>query len=208
LVYVRGRWCSPSSGIWSCDVELSGRFPLEDTYPKLQKFFVDKLGVVVADSGVLVEELRQEALRAPADQTRLKDIMRVLSQLLAKDSDAAAHETQFRELRKVRFLPVRKGQACSLEKLNGAYFVVDHERYGTAFSGKLALLDFPYSDMSILLPLLKALKIPPERYLSQGVSSETVVGSSVKNTKLTKHLRSRAYALSWYVSIQLAIRSS
>ena len=61
LIYVQGKWCAPESGIWSCAIELAGRYPLEDHYPDLKDFFVEKLEVMIANTGILLRELKVAA---------------------------------------------------------------------------------------------------------------------------------------------------
>ena len=128
---------------------------------------------------------------------RIREIMLTTAQLMGRNAEELdPRSAEIRDLRQIKFVPVRCGDVTCLEKLSGNYFVVDHERYGKVFAARLKLLDFAYSDLSILLPLLEVLKIAPERYLSRAVTAETIVGTSTRQDKLTRHLRSRAFALS------------
>lgn len=61
--------------------------PLEQVYPKLKKFFVDKMKVMTMNIDVLVQELARTAKKTAPDFDEIKRIILAIGQLLAADPE-------------------------------------------------------------------------------------------------------------------------
>ena len=193
LIYAKGRWLKPSECLWNCTVEISGRVPLERTYPTLKKFFVDQIRVVPMNINILVQELTKVVKKAPPNIGEVKRIMLAVGQILAVDPTVKVNEGHLDSLRKTAFLPVCGPGGRRLEFTNGRFCINDHKRYGEAFNNKITILDFDYEDLTSLHPLFELLKIE-HRYLSKLVSVHTTVETFCASDYLTRHIRDRAYA--------------
>lgn len=172
-------------------MELSGRTPLEGAYPDLRDFFVKKLGVMVMSANVLAKELVKTWKARDCRAGPIKRLMLNLGQLLSdKDGQVVSNEN-LQALRETCRLPVKKSGGFRFFP----FFIIDHERYGNAFYDKIPLVDFTFSQLTILHPLFSALNLE-NRYLSNHVEKRTSVNSSSKDDVLTDHFRRRAFALS------------
>lgn len=202
LISVSGRWLKPSECLWNCTVAISGREPLDQVYPKLKKFFVDKMKVMTMSINVLVQELARTAramtvktMTAP-DFEEIKHIILAIGQLLAADPNVNINAEFLKALKKTAFLPVCCPDDVRLFSINQHFFVNDHKRYGEIFKNKAKILDFGHEEMSSLHPFFELLGIQ-HRYLSSQVSSNTTVHKSTPNHPLSDYVRDRAYAFSW-----------
>ncbi|KEF60999.1 uncharacterized protein A1O9_02563 [Exophiala aquamarina CBS 119918] len=168
--------------IFNCTVVISGRVPLDQVYPKLKKFFVDKMKVMTMNIDVLVQELARtaKAITAP-DFEEIKRIMLAIGQLLAADPNVNVNAEFLKALKKTPFLPVRFPDGVRLFSLNQHFFVNDHKRYGEIFKNKAKVVDFGHEEMSLLHPFFELLGIQ-HRYLSNQVSSNTTVHKSTQTT--------------------------
>jgi hypothetical protein len=196
LIYVKGRWLRPTECLWNCTVEISGRVPLDRTYPELKNFFVNKMRVMPMNVNVLVQELTRTAKKATPDVDEVKRTMSAIGQILAATPTAKVNEGYLDSLRQTAFLPVRDPGGQQLALANGDFCINDHKRYGEAFSNKARILDFDYEDLTSLHPFFKVLEIE-HRYMSNIVSTHTTVESSCLSEYLTTHIRDRAYVFSW-----------
>ncbi len=150
---------------------------------------------------LLLEEIAKIASNVGGNSTArvsedVKKVMLPAGQILAVDRDEEQLKEPVKALRRVAFLPVRGPKGPSLRKTSFEFFIVDHERFGLAFRGKLRLLDFAWTAMTSLHPLFQVLQVEG-RYLSRHVKTETTFESAEPNNDLTNHFRNRAYALSW-----------
>ncbi|KIX09215.1 uncharacterized protein Z518_00294 [Rhinocladiella mackenziei CBS 650.93] len=195
LIYARGKWWKPSECLWNCRIEISGRVPLEQTYPKLKNFFVDKMKVMPMSINVLVQELSKITNKADPDFDEHKRIMLEIGQLLAANPATEVNGEYLDRLKKTAFLPVRTPDGMRLSSLTENFCINDHKRYGDAFRNKTGMLDFDYEDLTSLHPFFELLKIE-HRYLSSLVSAQTTVGSFSPSGDLKRHIRDRAYAMS------------
>jgi hypothetical protein len=160
-------------------------------------FFLDRLGVSTMNAKLLLKALARasEPSQSP-DGEKTKSIMMSAGQILAADQNTEGLKDILQDLKKNRYLPIRRDQGWTFAKASANYFVVDHERYGSAFRGKLSLLDFTYAELTSLHSLFQLLGLE-HRYLSRHVDTETIVNTSYSSSDLASHLRHRAYALSW-----------
>ena len=188
---------------------MSGLQPIGEAYPSLERFFRDKVGVRIMSLKILMEQLvRVSSPGNTPDGQEVKAIMMNAGQILATDPSSEAIRPILPDLRRNRYLPVHRGDTWLFMKTSESFFIVDHERYATAFGGKINLLDFDYAEMTSLHPLFQVLGLE-HRYLSRNVETETVVSEAASNLPcdFTPYFQQRAYALSWYVSVVLRLLS-
>ena len=197
LIYATGRWLTPSECVWNCAVKISGRVPLEQSFPELREFFVEVLQVRTIDTMLLIEELMVSSKSRNKDLQEIKRIMLAIGQMLASDASAQLKQETLQSLRRTHFLPVRNGTEILFETPKADFCINDHERYGKGFEGKIKMLDFSYEDLTSLHPLFRCLSIT-SRYISGLVDTETTVNNFKESRYLTQHLQERAYAFSWY----------
>jgi hypothetical protein len=197
LVLACGNWYKPSSCIWNCTVNISGRPAVNSSYPDLEDFFVKHLGVKIANTDLLIQELIVLAKKVLKNASDLKNIMIAVGAMLGQEPTLDHLEGSLNKLKEYKFLPVRSSTGDhSFEKTTASFFINDHERFGLAFNGKLNFLDFSSDELTFLHPLFQSLRLK-NRYLSKNIKAETTVGTSVKNQLLTSDFRQRSYALSW-----------
>jgi hypothetical protein len=198
LIYARGQWLRPSECVWNCPVEVSGRVPLEQSFPELREFFVEVLKVATMNTTLLTEELISYSRNPNKDPQRIKQIILAIGQMLAADPSSQIKQESLHSLRKSRFLPVRNGNEILFETPKADFCINDHERYGKFFQSRIKMLDFSYEDLTSLHPLFQCLLIT-NRYISGLVDTETTVNHFEESEYLTHHFHQRAYAFSWYV---------
>jgi hypothetical protein len=182
--------------LWNCTVAISGRAPLDQVYPKLKKFFVDKMKVMTMNINVLVQELAGTAKKTPPDFEEIKRIMLAIGQLLAADPNVKINEEFLKTLTKTAFLPVCCPDDVRLFSIHQHFFINDHKRYGEKFKNKARIMDFGHEEMTLLHPFFELLEIR-HRYLSSQVSLNTTVHKSTPSDPLRRYIRDRAYAFSW-----------
>ena len=198
LVYAQTGWIKPSQAVWNCTVPIAGWRPIGEMYPGLKDFFLNTVGVRTMDIKFLLQQLiRISTLRNGPDREEVKGIMMNAGQIIATKSDlASVGEELLLRLSECCYLPVTRTTGNGFVKKDANFFIVDHERFGNAFKGKVDLLDFTYEELTSLHPFFHTLDLG-NRYLSAHVKSETEVKNSRGSQDLTDHFQQRAYALSW-----------
>lgn len=189
--------------VWNHTDEVLSRVPLERTYPRLRDFFVNTLQVQTMSADLLIQELKvavdsvgSGTVMKNEQLTQIKKLMIGLGRTLASDPEDTVSKENIQALRKTAFIPVQcNGEPVQLARINGEFFINDHERFGNAFGGKVRMADFTFSDSTSLQPLWALFDLE-HRYLSAHVEMMTVVNSSVESRELTEHFRARSYALS------------
>jgi hypothetical protein len=146
---------------------------------------------------MLIKELVNMAKRDSPDVDELKKVMMAAAAMLSQDRPDVKFERNLRALKECKFLPVKElNNKKRLEDTAGDFFIIDHERFGSAFQNKVALLDFSHEELTTLHPFFRILDLE-HRYLSRNVEPQTTARTSIENQKLTLDFRQRAYALSW-----------
>ena len=203
LIRCNAQWIKPSQAIWNCTVELSGRYPVGEIYPSLRSFFLNRLGVGTMNAEVLLKALvKASAPRQPPDGHHIKNLMMNTGQILAAEPsiaevrDRIGVRDSIQALKRNRYLPIRQGEGWKFALPDEDFFIVDHERYGSAFHEKLDLLDFTYAELTSLHSFFQLLHLE-HRYLSHHVKPETIFETSFRSNDLSAHLQQRSYALSW-----------
>ncbi|KAK5457302.1 hypothetical protein LTS15_005083 [Exophiala xenobiotica] len=195
LIFVRQRWLKPSECLWNCTIAISGRVPLDQLYPKLKNFFVDKMQVMTMNINVLVQELAKTTKKTAPDFDEIKRIILAIGQLLAADPDVKIKDEFLTALKKTAFLPVCCPDGMRLFSVNQHFFINDHKRYGENFRHKARIVDFGHEEMTSLHPFFKLLEIR-HRYLSNQVRPVTTCHKPTASIPLGRHIRDRAYGLS------------
>lgn len=196
LIYIDQKWHKPSECLWNSTVTISGRLPLDRVYPRLKKFFVDKMKVRTMNINVLLQELGRTAKKTSPDVDEVKRIILTIGELLASDPEVEVNEEQLRTLEKTAFLPVRGPNGLQLFFVDQAFTINDHQRYGQLFENQANILDFGHEEMTSLYPLFELLGLEG-RFLSGLVESKTTVDKPTAHQALERYIRDRAFALSW-----------
>ncbi|KEF57389.1 uncharacterized protein A1O9_05306 [Exophiala aquamarina CBS 119918] len=210
-IYADNRWLKSFQTIWQSTVPFPGRTTIGNLYPELEDFFRKDIGVVTQDAVMLMKEImsssktfRAEDATSDKDEDRLRfsrvierirEVMVVAGQVIQITPRDEKVVMCLRKLTDCSFLPCRLGESKSLEKPTASFFVVDNERYGTAFAGKLKLLDFDNAEMTFVYPLLDALNLLGTS-LSKHVTVMVDAEESPPHQVLSSFLRQRAYAIS------------
>jgi hypothetical protein len=188
----------PAECLWNCTVAISGRAPLDQVYPKLKDFFVDKMKVLTMNINTLLQELARTARKTAPDFEEIKRIILAVGQLLAADPQIKINEECLKALKKTAFLPVSGSDDAKLFSINQYFFINDHKRYGKFFKTKAKIADFGHEEMTLLHPFFEMLGIQ-HRYLSKQVSANTTAHKSTLSDPLRQYIRDRAFAFSWLV---------
>ncbi|KAK5286430.1 hypothetical protein LTR43_010495 [Exophiala xenobiotica] len=195
LIFVRQSWLKPSECLWNCTIAISGRVPLDQVYPKLKNFFVDKMQVMTMNINVLVQELAKTTKKTAPDFDEIKRIILAIGQLLAADPDVKIKDEFLTALKKKAFLPVYCPDGMRLFSIHQHFFINDHKRYGENFRHKARIVDFCHEEMTSLHPFFELLGIR-HRYLSNQVRPVTTCHKPTESIALGRHIRDRAYGLS------------
>jgi len=181
-------------------------------YPKLEDFFRRDIGVVTQDAVMLLKEIMsssktfraegatsdkaEDRLRLSRVIERIRELMVVAGQVIQITPRDEKVVLCLQKLTDCCFLPCRLGERKSLEKPTASFFVVDNDRYGTAFAGRLKLLDFDHAEMTFVHPLLDAFNLLGTS-LSKHVAVKIDAEELPPHQVLSSFLRQRAYAISW-----------
>lgn len=162
-------------------------------YPKLQAFFVQRLGVEEPNIATYIAELQ---LLTAGDQTPpMEDVKGLIKQINSFGPRAGALD----RLKSSNILPVKGSDGQTrLKKTSDVFAIVDRTGYGSAFRDKVPILDFEIEDVRELRPTILALNLE-DRYMSRVVVESSTVKDSSRNMKLSNHVQNRAYALLRYV---------
>lgn len=195
----KGReWYKLSSCVWNAPFELTGYVDISRIYPDLENFFLNRLKIKTASPAMLINEL---ANMAKEDSPRIADIHRRIVEvglIIAKSSHDESLDEAIKTLHEVDFLPKKdkKGNLI-LVGISDEFAILDHERFGAAFSDQSVLLDLSLEETQSLHTLFTYLDLTG-RYLSESVEIDTSVGEgALESEVLSQELRSKAYALYW-----------
>ncbi|KIM99744.1 hypothetical protein OIDMADRAFT_125409, partial [Oidiodendron maius Zn] len=192
-------WFSLEECLWRDSIEIQGKVAIKAQYPTLRHFFVDFLGILAPDMGVLVKELKEVATSSRSVEKAKALIWQISSMGPTAEDLASIYDSAI--------FPVKIGnEAVRLANRATEFAIVDNLKLARAFTtpisiGVLAVLDFSTVDeIHKLQPFLAGLKIE-NRYLSSIVEEITSLpgdanSSSEYAAALTADLRHRAYALS------------
>ncbi|KAL9115876.1 MAG: hypothetical protein Q9227_000244 [Pyrenula ochraceoflavens] len=185
LIYSQA-WLKPTQAIWNDPRNILDQVPLEQTYPQLQEFFVNKLQTRTISADVLCQELISVCSSDNKNERfqQVKSLMFALGQTIASDPHDKISRDSLSSLRRNAFVPVCGTENSFLARQNEGFFINDHERYGEAFAGKVNIVDFTHTDLTTLQPLFALLGFE-KRYLSKFVEATTVVSRAKYFNKRT-----------------------
>lgn len=196
LIYVQpNEWHSPSECIWSDNTYIPGKFPLARQYPKLKGFFVGRLGV---QSPTLVSQI-QELSALCSKQTASANFKQIIA-LMKEINFLKPDQQAVQSIQDTRIIPVKDEQGHGvLRRPTETFVIVDLEKEGAIFAGKVAIFAVPLGELHSVRTLLSALGLDG-RYMSHMIREITKADNAVEDTAMTRSFRQRAFALMRYVS--------
>jgi hypothetical protein len=193
-VPTKGTWHAISTCLWADDkVKFPQMASIKSSYTGLEDFFCRILGVPKPNLGMHVQALKQLSLIRPLDGLQLKQSMLLISSMDPSPEDV-------NDLKNANIFEVKPAKGPKTYTNSAADFaIIDRSEYGTAFKGKINLLNFKIGEARACRSLLFALGLKG-RHLSETVEETTSVKGGVIDKILTHQSRSKAYALLRYVS--------
>lgn len=185
------QWFKPSQCLWSSPTSIRNKINLSSIYDsKLEKFFVETLGVRRLDANLVYQELLElSAGEATVDQ--VKDLIFTLnSQIETEENDSV-------EFSRLPILPVRDfGGNVSLDANGTGFAIVDRKKLHDIFRGRVKLLDFSLEEVCQLRPFIRWAGIEG-RYLSRLVKETSTLNSTDKRpiSDPYQDLKKKAYGL-------------
>ncbi|KIW13179.1 hypothetical protein PV08_08366 [Exophiala spinifera] len=203
LIYTDQTWRKSTECLWNCTVTIPGRVPLDEMFPQLQNFFVDKVEVLPLKIDMLIEDLVKAVEEQRTDFQKVKQIILAIGQLLASDDaidlNEDLNEDQKRTLNELAWLPVSGPGGLKLvsPESKETFAINDHQRYGELFENRADIVAFGYEQISELHRLFWTLDLE-DRYISGLVyhGKTTTEGDPKLDQALGQYIRDRAYALS------------
>ncbi|EXJ92319.1 hypothetical protein A1O3_00869 [Capronia epimyces CBS 606.96] len=197
LIFANGSWWAPSKCIWESGYPLPQRASLEDHYPELKSFFVNILKVPEVNARVLLEGLLDIAKAETPQIDKTKEILLALGPMLETDSGSSSSIDELLEpLGQKKFLPVRFKDRVSLQETTSNFFIIDHERFGRAFEGKVELLDFTLEEFRLLEGFFRMCRLEKHYLSACVVESSEVPTEAIEDSARTLDFRRRAYVFS------------
>jgi hypothetical protein len=178
-------------------IEIGNHEPIAATYPELEEFFVNVLGVSTVTDVFMMKQLAAAAAKPFKNADEIKRLMLSASQLLDVNSQSSQFGTSMEILQRSKYLPCKSPSGHDMFRSpEETFFIVDNKYYTEKFSGKLILLDFTYEQLSFLHELFRILRLD-DRYLARHVRRETSAETSTVDNALTHQFGQCAYAISW-----------
>lgn len=185
-----GIWYPLSSCIWADDqVRIPRKTPIRSPYANLKDFFCRVLGVQKPNLRMHVQALQELARsRPPPSAPEMKRTMMHISSMDPTTEDVAG-------LQRSNIFPVilTNGQK-TFTNTTADFAIVDRSEYGSAFAGRIRILDYSIEEVRACRPLLLALGLK-RSHLSELVEEKTTVQGGVINSELSQSFRLKAYAL-------------
>jgi hypothetical protein len=145
----------------------------------------------------LIDEVRKMAEASEPQIAKLRPCLVDIGMMLAGGAIDPSVASSLDALKQTKFLPRRSVKGLSsLVKVTDDFAIPDHSSYSQALAKRGILLDFDLHETQTLHSLFKYMDIT-DRYLSSFVKRTSSIGVTVKDTKLSEQLRSKAYALYW-----------
>lgn len=193
-----GSWHTRHTCLWSSAFPLAGFQDLSNIYPELESFFVSRLDIKKASSGMLIEEVHRMAGKPQPQISDIRLRLIEIGMMLARSSIDSSVARALDSLKDVKFLPKKSSDGTStLVNVTNDFAIADHRRYGDALAGHGVLLDFQVDEVQILHVVFQHLGLT-HRYLSTKVKEVSRVDAdSSENETLSHQLQAKAYALYW-----------
>ncbi|EEP80666.1 predicted protein [Uncinocarpus reesii 1704] len=192
LVYIRSQnlWCKPSSCLWTVAPRVGNQFGIASDYGELEELFVSRLLVQAPTIATYIEQLKTVSTGGSPNRQDIQSAILSITELgpTSRDVDGLRH---------VKFLPVKLSRDKTVyENPAAEFFIVDRIEYGSAFDGKVPVLDLSLEDVRQFRGFLLALGFA-DRYMSAAVKeSTTVLQPAVNPTAILTHeIRMKAKAL-------------
>lgn len=182
--------------MWHESINIGNHVPIKAAFPSLQHFFVNILRVNTISDEFMMRELAKAATASTKDRNTIKKLMLDTSAILTSNSKADSFDCTA-TLKTARFLPcITPDGSAKYLTITDDFFIPNDNIYVQAFQGRLYALDFTYSELNTLHPLINLLQLDG-KYLAQNVLHQTEEGDSSIDDALTAQLRECAYAISW-----------
>lgn len=179
--------------MWTDDTRISGKIALIRHYADLQAFFVQRLGVEEPDIDTYITEL--QLLTTNYQTPPLEKVKGLIKEINSFEPRTGALD----RLTSSNILPVKGlDDKTGLSTTSDLFAIVDRSGYGSAFQGKVPVLDFSIEDVRDLRPIISALNLEG-RYMSRLVIESSEVKDSSRKENLSSRVQKRAYALLRYV---------
>ncbi|KAL7791519.1 hypothetical protein V8C37DRAFT_410329 [Trichoderma ceciliae] len=193
-VYIDGRldWTKRSQCLWSCPVSMAGKTTLDDCYPSMEAFFVDKLGIGRSTAGMVYDKLLEMGLETPPI-SEVGDTLELFSSLLRESQEQLDPGPLLRR----SLFPVKyPDNTTKLVSAEVDFAIGDRQHLAEPFAGRAKMLDFDIGQVSRLKPLFGWAGLE-RRYLSTLVTETTFVagGHSRPISDANRDIKRKAYAL-------------
>jgi len=163
--------------------------PIKTFYVNLEDFFCRILNIQKPNLDMHVQALKElAASRPPPSASKIKQKIMVISSMGPTWDTVKA-------LRRSNIFNVTKtnGQKA-LTDTTSDFAIVDRSELGSAFDGKIRVLDYTIEEVRTCRPLLLALGLK-SKHLSELVEETTTVRDGQVNNQLTRAFRQKAYAI-------------
>lgn len=170
LIYVplQRSWHSPASCVWEMAPRIGRKYGIRASYARLERFFVGGLSIQTPTVSTYVEQLEVLVGERPPNNRAIKSAIHNINALRPTNADLD-------RLRYMRFLPVKMvNGTIELATRVNQFFIVDRIEYGTAFQGRVPILDFTLEDLQSSNAVLKTLGLG-NRYMSSAIEETTTV---------------------------------
>ncbi|KAL9092010.1 MAG: hypothetical protein Q9159_001155 [Coniocarpon cinnabarinum] len=197
LIFVASSWFRPVDCVWDLAWANMETPMIRDIYSSLQSFFVDVVGVSVADASWLLEQILACAASTTPNLAKLKSLTIELGiKFVTNDTgDAAEFESLLGQLKTARFMPVKKSDGgVSLCSIHDSFIIGDRPSYATKFAAHADMLDFDDEEVRKLHCLFLKLNLQ-NAYISTKVTTTSRPVSSELDEERTDDFRKRSYAL-------------
>lgn len=187
LIFVQGKYYSPSCCLWTSEARIAGKVSIMDVYADLEYFFREQLGVQMPDLAMLIQELKSRA----DGILSVQDAKELIKQINSMGPQTGSLE----QLKELKILPVQMPNGVvNLQSTRDAFSIVDRDPLRKAFRGKISMLDYSLEEVRILRPFLSSLGLE-DRFLSRTVTEESTARESSFDRVLTSEFRAKAYTL-------------
>lgn len=161
----------------------------------MENFFVNTIGVSRLDANVVYQDLLELNPREAAVDD-VKDLLRTMSsQIEIKSPESSAAELFQRPI-----LPVRDVNGrVTLRSSDTDFVIIDRKRLGDIFHDSVKMLDFSFSEVCHLHPLIRWAALE-DRYISRLVKETSVLelGARTHISDPRQDIKKKAYSLFRY----------
>lgn len=197
LIFASNSWHGISDCLWSSATDIKGETTLNKSYPDLEPFFVEFLGVKRMTLDMVYDKLKDQGASDESTASEVKHDLMVFNSLLLLSKQ------------KPDPAPILAGRLFPVKSLDGNvglcrgesdFAIADRKSLGATFAGKAKLLDFSFDEVLRLQPTLEWLGLE-NRYLSVAVQevSGIIADSERPVSSPQRDIKTKAHALCRYV---------